>query len=60
MSRWLWVPKPLAGLHAVLVDDAQRPVAHVARVAVVREGKRVAAVEPAQLGAAAVVGTANQ
>ncbi len=50
----------LARLHPVLVDDAQVPVAHEARVVVVRERKGVATVEPAQVGAAPVVRTANE
>src|SRR5687767_13263939 len=44
-------------LHAIFIDDAQRPIAHVARIVVIREGEGVTAVEPTELGAAAVVGT---
>src|SRR5205823_9212134 len=42
------------GLHAVLVDDAQHPVAHVLRVVVIGEGEAVVRVEPAVLGVAAL------
>ena len=55
MSRVAVRAEALARLHAVFVDHAQRPEAHVARVVIVGERERVAAVEPAELGAAAVV-----
>ena len=54
MSRWPCVPKPCAGLHAVLVDHAQRPEPHVLRVVVVGERERVIRVEPAVVGVAAL------
>jgi len=38
MSRCPWVPKPEPG-DAILVDDAQRPEAHVPRVLVAGEGE---------------------
>jgi hypothetical protein len=50
----------LAGLHAVLVDDAQRAETHVPRIVVVGERERVAAIEPAQVGATAVAGASYQ
>src|SRR5262249_37532694 len=43
-------------LHAVLVDDAQRPVAHVPGVVVVRERKAVIRLEPAVLRVSALGG----
>src|SRR5262245_45480290 len=49
----------LAGLHPIFVDDAQRPVAHEARIVVVGEREGMSAVEPIELGAAAVVGTSD-
>src|SRR5690348_6716353 len=42
--------------HAVVVDHAQRAKAHVVRVAVFAEGKRVPAVEPVEARAAACGG----
>src|SRR5262249_49804808 len=44
-----------ARLHAVVVDHTQRAEAHVLRVVVVPEREGVAAVEPAELRAAALV-----
>ena len=50
----------LTRLDAVFVDDAQRPVAHVARIVIVREREGMAAVEPTEIGTAPFVGTADQ
>src|SRR5690606_539312 len=47
-----------AGGDAVLVDHAQRAEAHPARVVVVAEGERMAAVEPTGPDVAAVAGVA--
>ena len=46
MSRWPCVPKPLPGRDPVLVDDAQRPEAHVLGVVVIGERKRVEGLQP--------------
>src|SRR5438876_1154402 len=51
--------KAPARLHPILVHDAQGAEAHVARVEVVGEGEGVAAREPAELGAAALVARAD-
>src|SRR5262245_38808159 len=48
--------KAAAGLHAVLVDHAQRAEAHVARVVVLAERERARGVEPAEIEMAAVGG----
>jgi hypothetical protein len=48
-----------AGLHAVLVDDAQRTEAHVRRVVVVGEGEAVERVEPAVPGVASFCAAAD-
>src|SRR5262249_26108989 len=48
-----------AGLHAVLVDDAEVVEAHEARVAVPGERERVIALEPAVLGMATLVRSAQ-
>jgi hypothetical protein len=48
-----------ARLHPVLVDDAQRPEAHVLGVVVVGEGEAVEGVEPPVLGVAPFVGAAD-
>src|SRR5215510_9060672 len=45
-----------AGFNAVVVDDAQRPEAHVLLVVVGAERKCMAAVEPAQVGPPALFG----
>jgi hypothetical protein len=50
----------LAAAHAVLVDHAQRAEAHVLVVVVVGEAERVPAVEPAVVGATALVGAADR
>src|SRR5260221_952207 len=47
------------GLHAVLVDDAQRPEAHVPRIVVGGEGKAVKRAQPAVIGIAALGGAAQ-
>ena len=44
---------------AVVVDDAQRAKAHVLLVEVGAEGKAVAAVQPAEVGTAALLGSAK-
>src|SRR5262249_18192994 len=49
----------LAGLDAVVVDDAERAEAHVARVAVIAERKRMPAVEPVEARAPALAGAAD-
>ena len=41
---------------AVIVDDTQRPEAHVVRVVILAERERVAAVEPAEVGLSALIG----
>src|SRR5262245_49499458 len=46
--------EPLSGLHAVIVEDAQRAKAHVPGIAVVGERERVAAVEPFDARVAAI------
>ncbi len=48
--------EPLPGADEVLVDDAQRPEAHVPRVVVVGEREAVLGVEPAVVRAAALRG----
>jgi hypothetical protein len=45
-------PESLAGLNPVFVDDPQRPEAHLGRVIVRVEGKRVPSAEPIVLGMA--------
>src|SRR5438270_4097446 len=40
-------PKPLAGLHAVVVDDPQCAEAHMGGVVVIAKGERVEGIEPA-------------
>src|SRR6185312_6845009 len=45
-----------AGLDAILVDDAQRAEAHMARIVIVAERKTVPAGEPAETGKAALFG----
>ena len=59
MSRWPCVPKPIARLHAVLVDHAQRAETHVRRIVVVGEREAVERVEPAVLRVAALTGAAD-
>src|SRR5581483_5906158 len=49
----------LAGLDAVVVDDAERAEAHVARVAILAERKREPAVEPIEARAPALAGAAD-
>jgi len=44
--------------HTILVDDAQRGKAHVPRVVIIGEGKRMPGVEPAVIGVAAVLSLA--
>ena len=56
MSRWPCVGKPAAGSNPIFVDYPQRTEAHVLRVMVVAEGENWPAVEPAELGAAALAG----
>jgi hypothetical protein len=43
-----------AGLHPVIVDHAQHPVTHVARILVIREREAVVRIEPAVIGMAAL------
>ena len=55
----LHVPMPVgvearAGPHAILVDHAQRAEAHVVGVVIVAEREGVAAVQPAEIGDAAL------
>ncbi len=59
MSRWPCVPKPAPGVDAVVVDHAQAAEAHVPRVVVLAERERVAAVEPAPVGLAALGGRSD-
>src|SRR6185295_15245453 len=47
--------EPAARPHPVLVDHAQRAEAHMLRVVVVAEGEAVPAVEPAEVGDAALL-----
>ena len=47
-------PESFAGLNPVLIDDSQRPEAHLGRVVVGVEGKRVPRIEPVILGMASV------
>ena len=49
----------LAALHAVFVDHPQAAKADVLRVVIVGEGKRVMTVQPAVIGMASFVGSAN-
>ena len=49
----------LAGLHAILVDHAQRAEAHVARVVVLGEREGVSALEPAVAREPALVAAAH-
>jgi hypothetical protein len=51
--------EPHPWLHAVLVDHAQAPETHVARVVVVGEREGVEGAKPAVVGEAAFVGLAN-
>src|SRR5262245_61607747 len=53
-------PETLAGRHAILVDHAQRAEPHVLRIVVIRERKRVPAVEPAMLCMPALSRFANR
>jgi len=46
--------------HAVVVDDAQTPKAHVGRVVIVPEGEGMPAIEPSVLGPAAIFGFPNR
>ena len=50
----------LAGLDAVLVDDAQLPEVHEFGVVVLCEGKREARVEPAVVGVTAFFGASHR
>ena len=59
MSRCAWAPKPRPFGYAVLVDDAQRAIAHVLRVVIVGERKRVVRIQPAVVGMASFVTLAN-
>src|SRR5438128_312742 len=45
--------EPLPRAHPVLVDDAQRPEAHLFWIVIVTERERVPAVEPPEVGGAA-------
>ncbi len=49
-------PEAASGRDAVLVDDPQRPEAHVLRVVIVGERERVAAVEPIEARLPALAG----
>jgi hypothetical protein len=49
----------LAGLDAVLVDDAEGPEPHLTWVVVVAERECVAGIEPPMVGPAAFVGRSN-
>jgi len=49
-------PETLARLDAILIDHPQRAEAHVRRVVVVGEGKRVVGVQPAVIGMAPFAG----
>ena len=49
----------LAPLHAVFVDHPQAAESDVLRVVVIGEGKRVMTVQPAVIGMATFVGSAN-
>jgi hypothetical protein len=44
---------------AVLVDDPQRPIAHMGRIVVAGEGEAVERLEPAVVGKAPVLGSAD-
>src|SRR5438046_1003700 len=48
--------EPRARPNAILIDDAQRPKAHVLRVVIMAERKSMTAVQPAEIGNAAVSG----
>src|SRR6266404_4706202 len=49
----------LSGADPVFVDHPERPEAHVLRIVIVTEGKRVPAIKPSQIGGAATTGFAN-
>ncbi len=49
----------LARRHPILVDDPQRGKAHMLRVVIIGEGKRMPGVEPAVIGVAAVMSLAQ-
>src|SRR4051812_26898288 len=51
--------KAAARLDDIIIDDAERPIAHVVGIVVAAERKRVKAVEPANLGGAAPAAGAN-
>src|SRR6266550_6346027 len=48
--------KPLSWADPVFVDDPQRSVAHVLRIVVVAERKRVPTIKPPEVGGAAISG----
>ena len=58
VAMWMRA-KTLASLHSVFVDHPQAAEADVLRVVIIREGKRVVTVQPAVIGMASFIGSAN-